>query len=82
MILWWIGNVVLIAVIAPVVVILLRAVLVSARTVGGALEDVAGVGGAMVDDLAPVPQLVTTVSLVNETTTGLTRYGAALDKIL
>lgn len=82
MILWWIGNVILIAVIAPVVVILLRGVLLSAKTVHGALENIAGVGGAMVADLAPVPQLVTTVSLVNDTTAGLTRYGAALDEIL
>ena len=82
MIIWWIGNVVLIAVIAPVVVFLLRGVLVSARKVGGSLDEIAGVGGAMVADLAPVPQLVTTVSLVNDTHAGIGRYGAALDEIL
>jgi len=37
---------------------------------------------SVVDHLEPVPQLVTTVSLVNQTTIGLTRYGAALDRIL
>jgi len=82
MILWWIGNVVLIAVIAPVVVFLLRAVLVSARNVERTLGDIAGVGGAMVTDLGPVPQLVTTVSLASETNAGITRYGAALDELL
>lgn len=82
MILWWIGNIVLVAVIAPVVVFLLLGVLTSAKKVGGALDDIAGVGATMVADLAPVPQLVTTVSLVSETNAAISRYGAALDELL
>lgn len=82
MILWWILNIVLIAVIVPVVVVLLRGVLASARNLRGALDDIAVVGGTMVTALEPVPQLVTTVSLVNDTTNGLARYGRALDRIL
>lgn len=82
MTLWWIGNVVLLAVITPVVIFLLQGVLKSGMSVRRKLEDMAVVGETMVADLEPVPQLVTTVSLVNETTAGLARYGAALNKIL
>ena len=82
MALWWIGNFVLIAVITPVVVFLLLGVLKAGVNVRNSLEDIAGVGEAMVADLEPVPQLVTTVGLADETTAGLARYGAALDRIL
>lgn len=82
MALWWIGNIVLLAVIIPVVIVLLRGVLMSVLTVRRAIDEIAQMGGIMVADLDPVPQLVQTVSMVNETTAGLTRYGAALDKIL
>ncbi len=40
MTLWWIGNLVLLVVIAPVVVVLLRGVLVAAHAVRRALEDI------------------------------------------
>ena len=82
MTLWWIGNLVLLVVITPVVIFLLLGVLKSAATVRRRLDDIAVVGQTMVADLEPVPQLVTTVSLVNETTAGLTRYGNALNEIL
>ncbi|MDQ3631687.1 MAG: hypothetical protein M3417_10555, partial [Actinomycetota bacterium] len=73
---------VLLAVITPVVIFLLLGVLKAGATVRRSLEDIAVVGGTMVADLEPVPQLVTTVGLVDETTAGLARYGTALDGIL
>lgn len=82
MIIWWIGNIVLLAVIAPVVVFLLRGVLGATLTVRGAVDDVAVVGTKMVSDLEPVPELLKTESYVGQTTAGLARYGAALDEIL
>lgn len=82
MTLWWIGNIVLLVVIAPVVVYLLRGVLVSARAVRGALDDIAVVGTEMVADLQPVLALRQTDTYVSYTTEGLARYGAALDEIL
>ena len=82
MALWWIGNVVLLVVIAPVVVFLLYGVLEAARNVRRALDDIAEVGTMMVADLEPVTELVETDRYVSKTTEGLGRYGAALDEIL
>lgn len=82
MTIWWIGNVVLLAVIVPVVVLLLVGVLKAARRVRRTLDDIHEVGGDMVADLDAVPELATTDDLVGRTTAGLTRYGAALDRIL
>ncbi len=82
MALWWIGNVVLVAVIVPVVVYLLYGVLDAARTVRRAVDDIATVGTKMVSDLEPVPELLKTESYVTTTREGLVRYGRALDEIL
>jgi len=82
MALWWIGNIVLLAVIAPVVVVLLLRVLGAAQTIRRTAGDIAGVGSAMVADLDPVIELVATESYITQTTQGLVRYGQALDEIL
>lgn len=57
MTLWWIGNILLLAVITPVVIILLVGVLKAAVNVRRTLEEIAVVGGTMVTALEPVPQL-------------------------
>lgn len=82
MVLWWIGNIVLLLVIAPVVVFLLRGMVDAALTVRRALDDIEAVGTKMVSDLDPVPELLKTESYVAQTSQGLARYGAALDRIL
>ncbi|MGI8749539.1 MAG: hypothetical protein ACR2J6_03165 [Thermoleophilaceae bacterium] len=82
MALWWIGNIVLLVVIAPVVVYLLFNVLKAARTVRRAVDDIAVVGTEMVADLEPILALRQTDTYIGYTTEGLARYGAALDEIL
>lgn len=82
MVLWWIGNIVLLVVIAPVVVFLLYRVLVSAQAVRQAADEIAAVGTTMVYDVKPVPKLLETESYVSQTTAGLARYGKALDEML
>jgi len=82
MILWWIGNAVLLVIIAPVVVVLLYGVLDAARTVRRAVDGLATVGTKMVSDLEPVPELLKTESYVSQTSAGLARYGTALDEVL
>jgi hypothetical protein len=82
MALWWLFNAVLLLVVAPVVVILLNRVLQAAKTVARTVDDIAAVGGAMITDLDPVPELIKTESYVSQTRAGLTAYGAALDEIL
>jgi len=82
MTLWWIGNAVLLVIIAPVVVVLLYGVLDAARTVRRAVDGLATVGTKMVSDLEPVPELLKTESYVSQTSAGLARYGTALDEVL
>lgn len=82
MALWWIGNAVLILVVAPIVVLLLFRVLQAARAVRHTVDEIATVGGAIVEDLDPVPELIKTESYVSQTRAGLVRYGASLDEIL
>ena len=71
MTLWWIGNAVLLVIIAPVVVVLLYGVLDAARTVRRAVDGLATVGTKMVSDLEPVPELLKTESYVSQTSAGL-----------
>lgn len=82
MVIWWVGNAVLLLVIAPVLVFLLAGVLTAARAVRRTVKDIGSVGTKMVSDLAPVPELIKTESYVSQTTAGIARYGAALDRIL
>jgi hypothetical protein len=82
MTLWWIGNIVLLVVVTPVVVLLLRGVLGAALTVRGAVDGIVTVGTKMVTDLEPVPELIKTESYVSQTSAGLSRYGTALDELL
>jgi hypothetical protein len=82
MILWWIGNLVLAAVIIPVVVALLRAVVEPAAEIKQTADQLAAAGPVLLGHLDSVGELATTQKLVHQTTAGLARYGAALDRIL
>ena len=82
MTLWWIGNIVLLLVIVPVVVALLRGVLNAARRVVPAVEALAPVARAASKDLDAVEMLNTTQSQVNQTIGVVANYGGSLDTIL
>ncbi len=82
MVFWWIGNIVLLAVIAPVVVILLKGVLDAANAIVPKVDAIASVGAAASKDLDAVIQLVTTQSYINTTVAVVADYGGTLDQIL
>jgi hypothetical protein len=82
MTLWWIGNIVLLLVIIPVVVILLRGVLNAARSVVPPVEAIVPVAKAASKDLDAVELLNTTQSQVSQTITVVAEYGGSLDVIL
>jgi hypothetical protein len=82
MILWWIGNIVLLFVIIPVVVILLRGVLSAARDATRAVESVEHEAKAASEDLDAVEMLITTQTQVNQTIGVVANYGGSLDVIL
>lgn len=82
MILWWIGNIVLLVVIAPVVAILLRGVLNAARSIPSRIETIAQVAALASSDLDAVKLLNTTQSHVSKTIATVEHYGGSLDVIL
>ncbi|HXZ65969.1 MAG TPA: hypothetical protein VEH05_14600, partial [Streptosporangiaceae bacterium] len=55
MVLWWIGNVILLVVILPVVIYLLNRVLAALERIRRATDDILGGGVALVGELTPVP---------------------------
>jgi nitric oxide reductase large subunit len=81
-ILWWIGDVVLLAVILPVVVYLLRSVLNAARSIVPSVQGIAQAAAAGSKDLDAAVLLLTTQDQVTQTVAGVANYGGSLDVIL
>ncbi|MEA2251556.1 MAG: hypothetical protein QOI62_2849 [Solirubrobacteraceae bacterium] len=82
MILWWIGDLVLIAVVLPVVVYLLRGVLDAAKSIVPSVQEIAQVAAAGSKDLDAAVLLLTTQDQVAQTVAGVANYGGSLDVIL
>ena len=82
MILWWIGDVVLLLVILPVVVYLLRGVLHAAKGIVPSVQEIAKVAAAGSKDLDAAALLLTTQDQVTQTVAGVANYGGSLDVIL
>ena len=80
MILWWIGDIVLILVVVPVVVVLLHTVLSDARSIVPSVRRVGAAAGSK--DLDAAPLLLTTRDQVAQTVEGVAGYGKSLDVIL
>ncbi|MFN2388980.1 MAG: hypothetical protein ABR575_05170 [Actinomycetota bacterium] len=82
MTLWWIGNIVFIGVIIPVVILLLNRVLRPAVEIGRYADDVLEHGVILIAHLDATDELVKTRDLVKKVGAGVGRYGAALERIL
>jgi hypothetical protein len=82
MTLWWIGSIVLLVVVLPVVVVLLRGVLESARSIVPSVERIATTAEAGSKDLDAAALLVTTRTQVEQTVAGVAAYGGSLDVIV
>ena len=82
MTLWWIGNVVLLVVIIPVVVYLLKGVLDAARGIVPSVSRIAAAAQAGSRDLDAVPLLLTTQAQVKQTVEVVADYGGSLDVIV
>jgi hypothetical protein len=82
MILYWIGALVVLLVVLPIVVYLLRAVLDTARGIVPSVERIAAVAAAGSKDLDAVPLLLTTQDQVIKTVETVANYGGSLDVIL
>jgi hypothetical protein len=82
MTLWWIGDIVLLVVILPVVVYLLQGVLSAASSIVPSIERIKHAAAAGSKDLDAVPLLLTTQQQVIDTVSGVAGYGGSLDVIL
>lgn len=82
MTLWWIGNVVLLAVVLPVVVYLLHGVLSAAKAIVPNVEEIAKAAAAGSKDLDAAALLLTTQEQVTQTVAVAANYGGSLDVIL
>jgi hypothetical protein len=80
--LWWIGDVLLVVVVLPVVVYLLKGVLDAARSIVPSVQRVAAAAQAGSRDLDAVPLLLTTQTQVKQTVDVVAGYGGSLDVII
>lgn len=81
--LWWIGNIVLLVAVVPVLVALLNRVLAALERIRGAADDILAGGGALADDLEEVPEtLATTGATVAAVSQGAVRYAGSVAKLL
>jgi hypothetical protein len=82
MTLWWIGDALLLLVVAPVVVVLLAGVLKEARAIVPSIVQIRDAARAGSKDLDAVPLLLTTQDQVKKTLEGVADYGGSLDVIV
>jgi hypothetical protein len=83
MVLWWIGNVILLVVILPVVIALLNRVLAAVERIRAATDEILAGGVQLVGELDGVPDLLaTTDKTVREVSVGAVRYAGSVAKLL
>jgi hypothetical protein len=82
MTLWWIGDIVLLIVILPVVIYLLKGVLDAANSIVPSVEEIATTAAAGSKDLDAAVLLLTTQEQVKQTVAVVAGYGGSLDKIV
>jgi hypothetical protein len=82
MTLFWIGSIVLLVVVLPVVIYLLNGVLTAAKSIVPSVDRIATVTAAASKDLDAVPLLLTTQDQVKTTVEVVAGYGGSLDVIV
>ena len=83
MVLWWIGNVILLVVVLPVVVYLLNRVLAAVERIRGATDNILAGGVALIGELNGLPEaLAVTDETVKEVSVGAVRYAGSVAKLL
>lgn len=82
MILYWIGALIVLVVILPVVVYLLNGVLATTRSIVPSVGRIGAAAQAGSADLDAVPLLLTTQRQVIDTVATVARYGGSLDTII
>jgi len=82
-VLWWIGNVILLVVVVPVLVALLNRVLAALERIRGASDEILAGGVALTGELDDVPEmLAVTDRTIDEVAVGAVRYAGSVAKLL
>jgi hypothetical protein len=83
MVLWWIGNAVLLFVVLPVVIALLNRLLAGVERIRAAADDILVHGVELTVELENVPALLaTTDATVDQIAVGATRYAGSVAALL
>jgi hypothetical protein len=83
MVLWWIGNAILLVVILPVVIYLLNRVLSALERIRAASDDILAGGVALIGQLEGVPDgLAVTDQTIGAVKVGAVRYAGSVAKLL
>jgi integral membrane sensor domain MASE1 len=83
MVLWWIGNAILLLVVVPVLVALLNRVLAALERIRAASDNILAGGVALIGELNEVPTLLaTTDATIREVSVGAVRYAGSVSKLL
>jgi hypothetical protein len=82
-VLWWIGNALLLFVVLPVVIALLNRVLAAVERIRAAADDLLVHGVELVGEVDGVPELLaTTDATVEQIAVGATRYAGSVAALL
>jgi hypothetical protein len=83
MVLWWIGNALLLLAVVPILVALLNRVLAALERIRGAADDILAGGVALTGFLDDVPEaLAVTDRVIDEVAVGAVRYAGSVAKLL
>ena len=83
MVLWWIGSVILLVVILPVVIVLLNRVLAALERIRAASDGILSGGVALIGELDGAPEaLATTDTTIQAVATGAVRYAGPVSRLL
>ena len=83
MVLWWIGNAILLVAVVPVLVALLNRVLAALERIRGATDDILTGGVALTGELDDVPEMLAqTDGTVKDVSVGAVRYAGSVAKLL
>ncbi|MFC4948810.1 hypothetical protein [Pseudonocardia sp. GCM10023141] len=83
MVLWWIGNAVLLFVVLPVVIALLNRVLAALERIRAAADDILTHGVELTVELNDLPaRLAQTDAVVEQIAVGATRYAGSVAALL
>jgi hypothetical protein len=83
MVLWWIGNVILLVVVLPVVIFLLNRVLAALERIRAAADNILAGGVALIGELDGLPDaLAVTDETIKEVSVGAVRYAGSVAKLL